>query len=90
MARFEVIVRESVPPARWRIEVTEADGGEFAAVEAGSLEVALRMAVPYMASAAQPDPFLDVLKANAAHPGGSLAEIPVTPEEDEAFAERGT
>lgn len=53
---FAVEVTRCGPDAiTWRVEVWEG-GGFRAATEAGDLDTALRMAVPYLASSCQPGP----------------------------------
>lgn len=52
----------------YEVSVILVDAGgtrqDFATVDARLLDVALRMAVPYMACAAEPDPFASLLEAS--------------------------
>lgn len=52
--RFEVTVTRS-PRGSYYVAVTQGDG-EYAQTFHGKLDVALQMALPYMAHAATPDP----------------------------------
>lgn len=51
----------------WRVEIQEKTPHSpgtraYAAVEAYHIDLALRMAVPYLATLSEPDPFADLLK----------------------------
>lgn len=67
--RFEVAVFKY--EGGWRVEISDpgrkrVGRGAFAAVEAGDLDTAMQMAVPYLASVAEPMPWMDMLAAHAA------------------------
>jgi hypothetical protein len=57
--RFEVRVRRSKDD--WEVDVSDRSGGAFAKTS-GDLWTALRMAVPYMAAASEPDPLYDEIR----------------------------
>lgn len=73
------IVRPSGLQGAWQITV-DHDGEEYASVFAPTLDVALRMVLPYIASVAEPDMFASLLaQARAIQPGdgsGSLRKPP--------------
>jgi hypothetical protein len=66
-------VRVSRANSGYTVEIWEHEPGrpykanvDFAKAHAGSLDVALRMAVPYMAAAAEPDPFANLAERRSA------------------------
>lgn len=57
----EIRIRVEREHRHWRVEVGLPDGSPYATVRADPLDVALEMAVPYIAYAVEPDPFADLL-----------------------------
>lgn len=53
---FKVIVTR-LPRGSFEVSVKCQDGSDYATTRHAHLDVALKMAVPYMAYAAEPDPF---------------------------------
>lgn len=58
-------VRVTTKPGGYLVDVWHPHGNgpprDFAKIDCGDLWTALRMALPYMAHAAQPDPFSDLV-----------------------------
>jgi hypothetical protein len=59
---FNVTVDVEDEWGQWRVRIFFPDGGQYAQVQTASLDTALRMALPYMASVTQPDPFASLLR----------------------------
>lgn len=58
--RFEVLVVDV--GGSFEVTITDSEGGEYAKTQAPHVDLALQMAVPYMAGMAQPHPFASLLR----------------------------